>query len=254
MKKKLAIIFLFSLLFVSGSPIFAQSASPTATPTGTAASDKLDELKDRLATVVAELRQTQKRAIAGVIKSTSLTTAIIETKTKDLKIELIDELIVHQNISGKRTKLTVDDLETGDHVAVFGDYDTTLDLMKAKVVFIQTPLPVFVAGRIQAIDPKEFTLTIQSQEGPLYIVDFEKTTKTQKWTGGDTLAKGGFAQFAVDDIVHVAGSYVKGESNRITAQRILSIGNPTATPTPTTAPEATASATPSATASPNPSE
>ncbi len=243
-KTKLVIAALFVAVFL-GAPaiVFAQTATPSSDKT-----NKLEELKDRLATVVAELRQTQRRAISGTIKSTSLTTAIIETETKDLKIELIDELSVFQVVSGKRTTLTVDDLTTGDFVTVFGEYDTTLDLLKAKVIFIQAPLPTLLSGTVTAVDAKAFTMTLETKDGPTYIVDIEKTTTTRAWIGAEKIEKSGFSRVAVGNTIHVAGTANAKEENRVSAIRILDLGNLTgATPTPTT--QATSSAVPRATPS-----
>lgn len=247
---RILIPFILSLVLVSAQPAFAQTASPTATPAGDKNS-KIEELKDRLATVVAELRQTQRRAIAGTIKSTSLTTAIIETKTKDLKIELIDELAVFQIISGKRTELTADDLEEGDRVAVFGEYDTTLDLLTAKVVFIQAALPQLIAGTVTAVDEKAFTLIVETKEGPGYTVDIERTTTTQAWIGGEKLEKSGFTRIAIGDVVHIAGTPAAKQENRLSALRILDLGNLTGV-TPTPLPVASDSATPKASPSATP--
>jgi hypothetical protein len=238
----IAAIFAVALLTLP-STAFAQ----TATPAGDKA-NKLEELKDRLATVVAELRQTQRRAISGTIKSTSITTAVIETETKDLKIELIDELSVFQMIKGKRTALTVDDLAAGDFVTVFGEYDTTLELLKAKVIFIQSPLPALLSGKVSKVDAKAFTLTLETKEGPIYTVDIEKATTTQTWTGEEALEKSGFSQITVGDIVHVAGTLVAKQTDRISALRILNLGKLTGEP-PTATPKATSSASPKATPS-----
>lgn len=239
----LAIAALFVAMVFRTPAVVAQTATPSSDK-----ANKLEELKDRLATVVAELRQTQRRAISGTIKSTSLTTAIIETETKDLKIELIDELSVFQIISGKRTALTVDDLAAGDFVTVFGEYDTTLDLLKAKVIFIQSPLPVLLSGTVAAIDAKAFTLTLETKDGPTFTVDIEKTTTTRAWTGEEKIEKSGFSRIAVGNTIHIAGTPDTKQENRVSAIRILDLGNLTGT-TPTPTLQATSSATPKATSS-----
>ncbi len=130
---KTLILILVTLLLTTG--VAAQTATPSSTPTET--KQKLDDLKERLATKVAQLRQTQLRAIFGTVKATSVSTITVETKTSDVKIELTDEIVVTQMIKGKRTELTTEDLAKGDTVVVFGDYDANLDLLKAKVIFIQ---------------------------------------------------------------------------------------------------------------------
>ncbi len=247
--KKLLLI-LLALFLTTG--VAAQTASPSATPSES--KQKLDDLKDRLATKVAQLRQTQKRAIFGTVKATSVSTITVETKTSDVKIELTDEIKVGQILKGKRTELTTEDLAKGDTVVVFGDYDENLDLLKAQVIFIQATLPMRISGTITKTSKDDFTLTVATPEGPTYTVDFETSTKTSLWTQEKGSAKGSFSKLLVGDTVHILGNPVAKKENRVSALRILDIGNLTGAPTtPTTteaSPSATAKTTPKPTATP----
>lgn len=194
-----------------------------ATPSST--NQKIEDLKDRLATKVAELRQTSRRAIFGTVKTTSITSFVVETKTKDVKIEIIDELKVIQYLKGKRTKLTTDNLAKGDTVVVFGDYDTTLDLLKASVVFIQGAIPQRVSGAVTQRDDKKFTLTVSTPQDQSFTIDIERATKTLSWDREKKeLVKSGFSKIATGSAVHVIGTPVPKEERRISATRILNLG------------------------------
>ncbi len=231
------------------------AAAPTATPTEpTVETQQIDELKDRLATKVAQLRQSQRKAIVGDVKAVSVSTATIETKTKDVKIELTDDIVIVQYLKGKRTKLTADELAKGDHVVVFGEYDTTLDLLKAKVIFIQAASAVGrIAGTVSKVDAKAFTITVAT-EGRTVLVDIERSTKINLWDG-NAITKAGFSKLAVGDTVHIIGTPVPKKENQLSADRVLDIGNvtnaPTAAPTPTPEPTA-AKTTPKPTPTPTP--
>lgn len=209
------IISFLTILFLV-SPTFAQTAT-------TSTEKRIEELKDRIATKVAELSQIQRRAVFGTVKSASVSTATIETQTKDIKIELTDELKIFQNLKGKRTVLSTDDLAKGDVVTVFGDYDATLDLLKAKVIFIQAALPSRVAGKVTEIDKTAFVVTVKPLEGPTVTVDIEKSTKTNIWDG-KSITKSGFSKIQIGDSVHVVGSPVAKTENRVSADRILDLG------------------------------
>lgn len=213
MKKLITIV---AVLFLV-SPVLAQSAT-------TSTEKRIEELKDRIATKVAELSQTQRRAIFGTVKSVSVSTATIETQTKDIKIELTDDIKIFQMLKGKRTQLSIDDLSKGDVVTVFGDYDATLDLLKAKVIFIQAALPSRIAGKVTEIDKTAFAVTVKPQDAPTVTVDIEKSTKTNIWDG-KSITKGGFSKITVGDTVHVVGSAVPKKENRINADRILDLGS-----------------------------
>lgn len=208
------------IAFVIGLTVLA--ATSTASPTN----QKIEDLKDRLATKVAELRQTSRRGIFGTVKTTSITSFVVETKTKDVKIELTDELKVIQNLKGKRATITTEDIAKGDTVAVFGDYDTTLDLLKASVVFIQGPGTQRLAGVVTARDDKEFTLTITTPESQTYTIDIEKATKTLRWDREKKeIIKSGFSKITTGSTIHVVGSAVPKQEQRLSAIRILDLGN-----------------------------
>lgn len=215
-----------------------QSATPSATPVLTGKAKQIEDLKERLATKVAQLRQTAKRAIYGTIKSKTISTATVETKTKDIKIELTDELKVYQQLKGKRTALTVDDVSKDDVVSVFGEYDSTLEVMKAKVVFIQAALPIRISGKVSAVNKTDYSFDVETAQGKTYTVDFETTTKATSWSD-KTLGKSSFSKIAVGATVHVTGFAVPKKENRISASRIVDLGT-------LTSPTVNASSTPTA--------
>jgi len=236
------IIFLLSI----GMQLKAQ-ATESATPTASDKAKQIDDLKERLATKVAELKQSQRQAIYGTIKSVSVSTFTVETTIKDLKIELTDDIKIFQKIKGVRTELKIENLEKGDIVTVFGEYDATLELLKAKVVIIQSTDPLRIAGKITEVNKVDYAITINSADAKTYIIDFETSTKTSIWNGKE-LEKGGFSKLLVGDTIHVTGTAVAKKENRVSAVRITNLGggtspSPTLTPTPITKITPTASPT-----------
>lgn len=216
--------FLIALCFlIITLPVHAQSATSAAATPSDEKSQQIEDLKDRLATKVAELKQSKRMAIYGTIKSVSISTFVVETKTKDLKIELTDDLKVFQVLKGKRTELTTDNLEKGDVVTVFGQYDTTLELLQAKIAFIQNATAlVQITGTVKETNKADYTITLEASDKKTYTIDFETTTKTNLWNG-TTLEKGGFSSFVAGDIIFVTGAAVAKKENRISATRIADI-------------------------------
>jgi hypothetical protein len=249
-------LFLIASLFLCTTSVYASAATQTATVATSPTPDsqqKLDTLKDRLASAATQLKQSQKRAIFGTVKVTSVSTITVATKTNDMKIELTDSISVFQILKGKRTTLTTDQVTKGDTVVVFGDYDTNLDILKAQVIFIQDSIPERISGTITAVSKKDYTITIATREGQSYIVDFETTTKTFNFTREKGVLKAGFSQLVVGDTIHVLETPEPKVENRVSAIRILDIGNLTgATPTPTASPAATAAPTAKPTRKPTP--
>lgn len=253
------ILAIASLLLAPLHPAQALESSPSAVTPTAGANNQLEELKVRLATKVAELRSVVKRAMFGSVKSVSLTSATVETKVKDIKIELTDDVTVSQVVSGKRINVDIENLEASDAVTVFGTYDETLDLLKAQYIFIESTTTVTrVNGVVADVDSEDFVITVNTPEGRSVPVDFEKTTKTTSWSVGGGIVKGGFSKIAVGDTVHIIGTPDPKIDNRLSATRILDLGNITgaaSTPTsitPTTT--ASASATPKATPKPTVTE
>lgn len=240
-----------TLIFLTSTNWFppvwsATESSPTAAPTSNKR-EQLEELKERLATKVAELRDVTRRAVYGTVKNISLATATVETKTKDLKIELTDEVKVIQYLTGKRTIISLEDLAKGDPVTVFGEYDATLDLLKAKVIFIESKqTKERVNGVVADVDSEEFVLVVKTPEDRRLTVDFEKATKTTLWSKEKGLTKGGFSKISLGDTLYIVGTPVPKKEERLSASRILDLGNLTGAPVPT----ATSTETPTPKATP----
>lgn len=261
--KHLSIILAFLIIgFIQTVNAASPTTTPSATPTGEK-NQKIEDLKDRLATKVAELRTTERRAIYGTVKSTSISTITVETATKDVKIELTDDIKVFQMLKGKRTELKIENVEKGDVVTVFGQYDTAVEILKATVIFIQNGTePQRIFGTITESKKSDYTITVETANGKSFIVDFETTTKTSAWSQDKGIEKAGFSKLLVGDAVTILGTPVAKKDNRLSAIRILDLGNvsgekPAATPTPTEKSEATASsskATATPTKSPTPTK
>ena len=239
----------FFLLANQKALAFTSTGSATETsPPPTSVQPQVQELKDRLATFTAQQKSMQTKAIYGTVKSISVSNFVVETETKDIKIDLADDIKVAQIINGKRTVLTIDDIGKGDIVTVFGEYDASIDLLKAKAVFIQSPPPLHVIGKVTAIDRKQYTETVQTGDNQSYTVDIETGTRTTAWSFDQGIYKSGFSKTGIGDFVQVvAVSEPKLPPTRVSARRILDLGDlskPLPASTPTPASEATPSSTP----------
>jgi len=247
-------LFIIAALLLFTTTVYAETPNSA---TSSAAQQKLDTLKDRLASAATQLSQSQKGAIFGTVKTTSVSTITVETSVKDMKIELTDTIKVAQVLKGKRTSLTTDDLSKGDTVVVFGDYDVNLDLLKAKAIFIQDTLPLNIAGTITQTDKKNFTITVATPAGQTYLVDIETLTKNILWDKANGTSKGAFSKYLVGDTVHLLATPEPKTDNRVSAIRVLDIGNitgaataPAAVPTVSSSPSATLKVTPKPTPTP----
>lgn len=222
------------------------SVTVAQTPTESDAANKIEDLKERLATKVAELRQSVPKAIYGTVTDTSVSTITVDAQTKAMKIELTDDIQVAQILKGKRTKLDAEDIDKKDIVSVFGDYDSTIDILKATKIFIEAATkPVRIHGTIEAVDRKKNTFEIKGVDGQKYTIDVEKSTDTSLWTKEDGIDESGFSKLEEGMFVSILGTPEKNNESFYTANRILALTIPgSETPTPTPEEESTPSATP----------
>lgn len=254
MKTLLLFIITTGLLITPVMHVIAQTDTPEASPT---ISSKVDDLKERLATRVAELRQTAPKAIYGTVSAVTVTTLTVDTQQKAMKIELTDDIEVFQIIRGKRTTLSTDDIDKNDIVTVTGDYDATIDILKAHTIFIESTVKqIRVHGTISNINKSNNTFKITGVDGETYTIDVETTTKTNTWND-NALEKTGFSKLEEGQFVSVLGNPDSKDESLINALRILHFTMPgTVTPTPTleATPTATKSATPTKRVTPTPDE
>lgn len=222
------------------------SATPSATPLSKEVKEKIDDLKERLATKVAELRRTSPKAIYGTITNISLSSATIDAGQKAYKIELTDDIVVTQILKGKRTKSKTDTLKKDDIVTVFGAYDETLDMLQAKHIVIEPKQsPKRLHGTITDINKKDNSFTMKGIDGTTYTIDVETTTKNNAWSPDKGIQKSGFSKLEQNMFVTVLGTEQERQPDRYTAARILTWKSqtsqeqeptlaPTITPSPTT--------------------
>jgi hypothetical protein len=252
---KRLIIIVVALTLLAARPVFAAPSAATASgtkvtsspvPTEVTKLKSIDDLKDRLATKVAELRKIVKTAMYGTVKSTTISTMTVETSVKDMKIDVPDDLLVYQTIKGKRTKLTSEDIAKNDKVTVFGDYDDTLGVMKASMVFIEPSIvPVRIVGTVSSVNKTDYSFVIKTPTGTEMTVDFETSTKAQIVENA-VVARGGFSKVTVGSITAVIGTANADKPNRVSALRLTVIPT-TDAPTPTTKAELSPSSAPTKT-------
>jgi len=219
-----ALVLVFLLIV---TPVFSQDeqATESAINGDEKKSLQIENLKERLATKVAELKQTSKKAMYGLMKSLSISSITIETNQKDVKLEVTDDITVAQIIKGTRTDLSIEDLDEDDFVVVFGEYDTSLDLLDAKHIFIQSVQPSFFHGQITEIDDTSYTITIITTEDRTLSIDYEKSTKSLSWNKVDGIEKSGFSKLNIKDNIHVLGFPDNEDKDSISATRIVNVGS-----------------------------
>lgn len=203
----------------TSEPIPEVTKKPTITQKST---DKLNtqinNLKDRIASRVAELQLVEKRGVVGTVGEVSSSQMTInDPANKSIFIE-VDEITKFSSLD-KDENFGISDIKKGMRVSVIGNFNKQSKRILARYVD-EVNIPVFLKGMVTNIDEDAGTITVASEKDKGVIVDVETVTKTSKYADGD-IAKSGFSQITIGDRVAVQGYPDKNDSKRVVATRVL---------------------------------
>ena len=226
MKKLLVIIFI--LLFSATTSSYAITTTPTplkkVTPTGTPEVtkeqediDRIEKIKDLVASKVAELKLVEKRGILGVVKSTTNTQIILEDIKKRQRVIDIDELTKFKS-TGKES-FGISDIKEGDMLSFVGLYNKDSKRLLARFVSRDVS-PVNIEGIVALKDGENFTITIVSEEGSKKIIDIQTSTKTTSYDGENS-KRSGFSKIERGQRAIVVGFADLKKKGTINAQRVI---------------------------------
>lgn len=246
------IIIAVTVLSVGSNVVTAQSpTAKTLTPTA-APSDIINKLKqiqilkEKIATKVAEIREKEKRAYSGVVKTIDQSAIIISKNGIDKTASLSEDTLFYNLTKDGKTEIAGKSIKVGSFISVFGYTSEGNSQMAVKYIFSQTS-PILIIGKIADMDKENYTLTVRERQGN-QLVDIETYTKNFVFTKERGKQKIGFSKLKIGDTVHVVGTANIKEANRVTAGSLLVLPfTPQTTLSPTPAKEATASTTPKVT-------
>lgn len=245
MKKLLSLLILL-FLTISLANVYAQEEETSPTPTK-GVPDKIQELKDRVASRVAALKKEKVGALLGSVKSASDGALILVSKDNEYSVALEEDAKVYSiDISLRKKEIKLSSLEKDQMVVVIGSIDNEEKSAVAKVVVFREP-NLSITGRVASLSTKDGTVTVVGNDEKTYIVDIEITTKSNTYD----FQKGALAKIGLSKIEEGARIQVYGtkgqEENRITAARILILPSKSQEITPS--PKATSTNAPSPTTS-----
>lgn len=218
--RRILIILLLCLIFLP-SFTFAQTKTPAqAIPTSDEIekiSDKVDELKDKVASRVAQLKLVEKRGIVGKVESVTdiqITLADLNGKTRIIDVDELTKFSSENNSS-----FGISDVKKGSVISVLGLYNKESQRLLARFLN-EIEIPLILVGVVSKKDDKNFTITLSTEDGTNYLVDIERITKTYEYDEGQ-LAQSGFSKIEVLENAVVLGFADPKEKNRLTGSRII---------------------------------
>lgn len=197
----LVVLSQMSVLAVTATPTPADDEDPTPIPTNVVTKD-IQDLKDKLATKVAELRKQNQKAVSGVIDAIEAKSITIkDADGKSVKVTL-DEVLTHAyTINGTvKKEVKVDTLKKGDYIIIAGPYTATT--VTANAIYKDDQYLVG-SGKITDVNATDFTLAVATEDKENLTLDVENTTK-RLLIDSKTLEKEtiGFTKIKEGDTVH----------------------------------------------------
>lgn len=208
---------------VGQSPIAAATDSPDlVSPT---VDKQIQNLKDKIASKVEELRKKDEKATAGSI--TEVKDGIISFTTIDdqkLKVKSDDSLTKIYQIAGtvkKEKKLS--DLKKGDYIIVTGPLMG--ETINANFIY-QDEQFLIKAGKVTEVNKDNYYIKVLTNDKDNYTLDFETYSKTSMLNVKTMdVEKVGFSKIKEADVIHfVVSKNEEGkEKNRYPVSKVLII-------------------------------
>lgn len=234
--------FILSLFFQTGIVL---AVSTTTTPTQTSSprptekaqiNDKIQELKDKLASRVAELNEVSQKVIVGEIKTLSDEKIILLTNESEINVEINDDTVFYElGRDYKRKEIKLEDFEAGDNIIVWGAFNSSANSLTTKNVYRQ-PNDVTFVGTIKGVDKKNFQISVIDLEKNNYTVDIEVDTKVNQYNASEGLIKIGFSNLQPGQFVYVlAAPSPSNKRDLVSGKNVSVIFAPSSisSPTPT---------------------
>jgi hypothetical protein len=195
------------------------STSPTSETVEQKLNQQINNLKEKIASRVAELNLVEKRGIIGTVTATTNSQITITDLTDTTRFVDVDEITKFSSPSAKASSFGISDLTSGTKISVLGTYNKQSKRILAR--FIETvTTPTFVNGIISDIDKKNFVVTITTTENIPQKIDIETVTKIQTFDKENGIAKYGFSKLEVGDRVYVV-AYPEKQSKTLMGTRLL---------------------------------
>lgn len=223
--KKNIILFSFLVLSTTNSS-FAQTITPAKNtiPSDEAIekiNNKVDQLKNKVASRVAQLNLVEKRGIIGTVESVSDTQITINDLKDKRRIIDVDELT--KFYSGDNESFGISDIKKGLKISAIGLYNKESQRLLARFVN-EVSIPLFLSGVLSEKDDKNFIILLTTEDGRKYLIDIERVTKTYAFSEGE-LEASGFSKIENLQNAIIIGFLDPKKEDRITAGRIIIFPN-----------------------------
>jgi len=204
-----------SIFTVPRALVWAQTQATESANT----QEKIDLIKEKVASRVAELTKAITVGVEGSIKKIEegLLTLDINGKQKTVNTDK-DTVVSERNSDLSIDKLEFDDLEEKDEIVVIGEEQIGTDIINAKLITTSSPVIAFT-GEVKEVDTKKFTFVLMEADLE-YTFDFEKYTDSLKLVDSE-FKEIGFTEIKKDMKIQLLAAPQKNSETRFTALRLI---------------------------------
>lgn len=215
-------------------PITAQAKTTNTTDTNTTVSptsatesvgeklnSQINQLKEKIASRVAELNLVEKRGLIGTVTDSTNNQITLTDLGGNTRFIDVDEITKFSSPSAK-TSFGISDLTKGSQISILGLYNKQSKRILARFISIVVN-PIYINGSISDVDKKNFTLTITTEDNKQQKIDIETVTKIQTYDKDNGITKYGFSKLAIGDRAFILGYPEKSDKTMLLGNRILII-------------------------------
>jgi hypothetical protein len=220
--KKFTLFLLAVLILTPNIALAAENVTPTAAPSTNQVPESDEEIervqriKDIVASKVAELNLVEKRGIIATVTEVSSTEIkAIDYKDKSVTVD-VDELT---KFDFEDENFGISDLEVGEVYSFIGLYNRDSEKLLARFISQPDSIPNYVNGAISEINEDDFQITVVNADNKTFTIDIENSTDTMIIDSQGSLDKSGFSGLSVGQRVIAIGFITNGDE--MTASRII---------------------------------
>lgn len=194
-------------------PAFAVNISPSPTtkvspskdtPTDAAELQRIEQIKNLVASRVAELKLVDRVGFLGTVQESGNTQITIQDINETPISIDIDELTKFSDSANN--KFGISDIKKNDTVAAVGLFNKQTKRLLARLVTKMYSIPVYFEGILTDKDTKNFTFTARDEKGKERILNIESSTKILSFANvDDSPVKSGFSKINTGIRIFAAG-------------------------------------------------
>ncbi len=233
----LSLLITYYLLLIT---VNSYAASPTPSASVNQVEQQIDELKDRIASRVAQLNLVEKRGIIGDVTDTTDTQLSLTDIQGNIRFVDVDELTKFSNPDANGS-FGISDIKKGMTLGVLGLYNKQSQRILAREIDV-LDIPQKIHGSIATIDSDNYIINVATDDNKQIQVSVDTSTKTLSWdSSSQKLVRSGFSKVTAGEKIFAKGTKDAKIESMIDATLIIIFPDINKNPVPLVSPSITPS-------------